>query len=312
MRLRHRHGFTLVELLVVIAIIGILIGLLLPAVQMAREAARRSQCSNNLKQLMIAFHLHNDTKGGFPPCRVTTANQQHGWMVELLPFIEGSTMASAYNFNLNFFDVGNQGVVDQQLPVATCPSTPTGVREIPLGQGKTMYGTNGYAGDYFVTHLLKDKTAQAAGLDCYNIPTNPCKPVLFVQNNEENTIHPIRLITDGMSNTVLILEQCDRSNYWIGNNMQQDNSLLTNVNWWGAWASYQHFTYQGYNADASDLGTACAINCSNSQGIYSFHIQGSNIAYCDGSVRFVNQTIPIAQLMGMMTRDGAEPVSVPN
>lgn len=308
---RRRTAFTLVELLVVIAIIGILIGLLLPAVQMAREAARRSQCSNNLKQLMLCFHMHNDTKGGFPPCRVTTTNQQHGWMVELLPYMEQSAAAAAYNFNLNFYAAGNQGVVDKRLPVATCPSTPSGDREIPLGLGATMYGTNGWAGDYFVNHLLNGTSAQSSGLACGTTAV-PCRPVLFVQNNEENTIHPIRLISDGMSNTILVVEQCDRSNYWINGYMQQDNSAMTNVNWWGAWASYQHFTYQGYTADGSALGAVCSMNCSNSQGVYAFHVQGSNVARCDGSVSFINQQIPVALLMGMLTRDGGEPDSVTN
>lgn len=303
------RGFTLVELLVVIAIIGTLIGLLLPAVQAAREAARRSQCLNNMKQILLAFHNHSNSKGGFPPCRITTTGQQHGWMVDLLPFLENGNAASIYNYQLNFFDAGNQAIVDTLLPVAICPTTPSPDREMDLGQTATkLYGTKGYGGDYFVTHLLNATSAQSAGLNC-GTTANPCRPVLFVQNNEENTIHPLNLITDGLSNTVLVVEQADRSNYWILTSLQASNAALTNVNWWGAWASYQHFTYQGYTADGKSVGTTCSMNCSNSQGIYSFHQQGSNVAFCDGSVRFVNQQIPVATLMSLMTRDGGEPLS---
>jgi len=91
---RKRHGFTLVELLVVIAIIGILIALLLPAVQAAREAARRSQCTNNLKQIALAVHNYHDTYKVFPIGNWTTAYGT--WLVSLLPFIEQQALADRY------------------------------------------------------------------------------------------------------------------------------------------------------------------------------------------------------------------------
>ena len=307
----RRRAFTLVELLVVIAIIGLLIAILLPAVQAAREAARRSQCLNNMKQIMLAFQNHHDSYGGFPPCRTTPTNQQHGWMVNLLPFYEGGNQYAAYNLNKNFFDAANQPVVDAPLSLSMCPSTPSSDREIPLGLGSTMYGTNGFAGDYFVCHLLSSGSANANGLTC----GSACRTVLWVQGSptEENQLHPLNKVTDGTSNTALVVEQADRSNYWILNVKQPTNTALTNVNWWGAWASYQHFTYQGYGADGSStVYTGCSINCSNSQGVYGFHPGGANVSFVDGSVRFVNQSIPVGMMMSYLTRDGGEVIASTN
>src|SRR3954454_4369541 len=96
--MRRRHGFTLIELLVVIAIIGVLVALLLPAVQMAREAARRTQCTNNLKQLGIAMHNHHDTEGTFPYGAWNTTPLAT-WTFRVLPYLEQTTVFNALNLN---------------------------------------------------------------------------------------------------------------------------------------------------------------------------------------------------------------------
>ena len=302
-----RRGFTLVELLVVIAIIGMLVALLLPAIQASRETARRSQCLSHMKQLMLAFLNHNDAKGGFPPCRITLSNKQHGWMVDLLPYLEERNITDIYRFNANFYDTTNQPAVYRPLLVALCPSTPNDDRDIPLGQGKTLYGTRGYASDFAVNHLLNTTTANSVGMKCApNCKSNDVRPVLFVQNNEENSIHPLRKVTDGTAHTVLIHEQAGRSDYYILGNKQLSNSGMTNVNWWGSWASYLHFTYQAYAANGTSLGTDCIINCNNGQGTYSFHPGGTNLAYCDGSVRFMTEDVDGLLFMNALTREGGE------
>lgn len=299
--MRVRSGFTLVELLVVIAIIGVLVALLLPAVQSAREAARRTKCQNNVKQLMLAMHMHNDAKGGFPPCRTTMTDMRHGWMVDLLPFMEQTSRYDNYRLDKNFYASENQPTVSLPLELAICPSAPGGVRKFEMGLSSTMYGTTGVAGDYFVNHLLNATSAAAAGLAC-----NPCRPVLFVQGGEENQLHPLSRVTDGTSNVVFITEQAGRMDHYIRGKKQPSNSGLTAVNWWGAWASYQHYQYQGYTADGAALGSACAVNCNNGQGPYSFHPGGITAGRVDGSVTLLHQQIPVSLMTELLTRDGGE------
>jgi prepilin-type N-terminal cleavage/methylation domain-containing protein len=127
----ERRGFTLIELLVVIAIIGVLVGLLLPAVQAAREVARGMQCRNNLKQLGLAAHNYHDTLGTFPPGAVgpltpafpQCASLKHPALgTFLLPYLEQPALASQYRWDLSWIDTPNQDVVQQQLKVWNCPS----------------------------------------------------------------------------------------------------------------------------------------------------------------------------------------------
>src|SRR5438876_5888266 len=102
--LRARRGFTLIELLVVIAIIAVLIGLLLPAVQKVREAASRSKCQNNLKQLGLGLHAHHDAAGGFPPARVNASTISCSWPPFVLPYIEQDAIYKLYHFEVRWDD----------------------------------------------------------------------------------------------------------------------------------------------------------------------------------------------------------------
>jgi prepilin-type N-terminal cleavage/methylation domain-containing protein/prepilin-type processing-associated H-X9-DG protein len=302
--MRRSAGFTLVELLVVIAIIGVLVAMLLPAVQAARESGRRASCQNNLKQLMLAMHTHHDALKGFPPCRIITSGMQHGWVVDLLPYLEQGNIANNFQRDKSFYAPENQPVVTLPLPVVQCPSDPSAGTTMPLGLSGTMYGTNGVPGGYYVNHLLNSTSAAAAGLNC-----NPCRPILSVLNGEEGQLHPMSKVTDGTSNTMFITEQSGRNDYYVRGRRQTSNAGLTSVNWWGAWPSFQHFQYQGYTADGLNLGSVCSINCNNGQGIYSFHPGGANVTYCDGSVRFISQTAPVALVTMQLTRDGGETVN---
>src|SRR5689334_15791940 len=122
---RSRRGFTLVELLVVIAIIGVLVALLLPAVQAAREAARRAQCSNNLKQLSLALHNYENTHNTLPPAGIDS--NQMSWVVLLLPYFEQQNLYSQFNFNKGAWNSFNrinlvQGV---RLKAIICPNLTT-------------------------------------------------------------------------------------------------------------------------------------------------------------------------------------------
>ena len=118
----RRNGFTLVELLVVITIIGILIALLLPAVQAARESARQLQCSNNLKQLALACHNFENANRGLP--LLYSSSLQLGWITQVLPYFEQGNLCEKYNFNQPWFDASNADAVRQRIPVFECPTSP--------------------------------------------------------------------------------------------------------------------------------------------------------------------------------------------
>src|SRR5262245_12198705 len=137
----RRWGFTLVELLVVIAIIAILIGLLVPAVQRVREAAARTQCLNNLKQLGLALHNFHDAHNGFPPAK-QTAPSTHGWIAFTLPYLEQKALFDLYRFDVNWDDPATNdasgGVNQTSLSVLLCPSAPGG-RPATRNRGLTDY-----------------------------------------------------------------------------------------------------------------------------------------------------------------------------
>jgi prepilin-type processing-associated H-X9-DG protein/prepilin-type N-terminal cleavage/methylation domain-containing protein len=122
MRNQSLTGFTLVELLVVITIIGILIALLLPAVQAAREAARRMQCSNNLKQVGLAVLNYEQVNGCLPPTPQGAGSMAHTVLVRILPFLEGENLITGYRYDVRIYDPPNDKIIRRQVPAYQCPS----------------------------------------------------------------------------------------------------------------------------------------------------------------------------------------------
>jgi prepilin-type N-terminal cleavage/methylation domain-containing protein/prepilin-type processing-associated H-X9-DG protein len=311
-----RRGFTLVELLVVIAIVGALIAFLLPAVQAAREAARRVACVANLKQLGLACLNYDVSQGSFPPGAVgplTPAFPQyaklkhHGLGTFLLPYLEQQPLYDRYDWNASWFDPPNQTAVNTQLNVWQCPSADANRVEdgsLPAVVPPPPDPFNGTAacGDYAGSGVVD------AGLVTARVIETP-RGSRDDRGNYEGVFpinHTRRLqqILDGQSNTILIGECAGRPQLWH-RRAEVPNLLLTG----GPWASRGLLWGRGATADGSEFYGTCAINCTNDREVYGFHPGGANILFADGHVRFVKETINIQVYVRLVTRDGGEIIS---
>jgi prepilin-type N-terminal cleavage/methylation domain-containing protein/prepilin-type processing-associated H-X9-DG protein len=315
-RTTPRRGFTLIELLVVIAIITILIGLLVPAVQRVREAASRTQCANNLKNLGLAAHNYHDAQKKFPPGAVGPLGpsfpqylqlKHHGLGTYLLPYLEQDALFRQYRWDASWFDAPNQPVVNAQLIIWQCPSAQA--NRIMNGSLPTIApppeGTfNGTAacGDYAGMGTV-DSGLVGSGL--IDPPAGPRD-----ERGHYEGVFPIngarRLadILDGASHTILIAECAGRPQLCRGR-QQVPNLWLTG----GPWASRNLLFGRGATPDGAAFFGPCAINCTNDREVFSFHLNGANVVFADGSVRFLRADIGIRVFARLVTRAGGELVS---
>jgi prepilin-type processing-associated H-X9-DG protein len=300
-------------MLVVIAIIALLIGLLLPAVQKVREAANRTRCTNNLKQLGLALHSYHDANWEFPPAFVnkgpygtTGFGFTHGWAAFVLPFIEQESLSKLYRWDFPLYVVENQPVVSRQLKIFQCPSAPEQDRYITFGPFQ-LFGTKGACGDYAAT-LGADAGLALRGWvdpvgDFRGALTHVPTPALTASLNPT----PTRFadIMDGTSNTILLAEDAGRPRRWLARQSGPDQVLDG-----GAWNHFKGgIILQGKSADGTaNLGT-CPINCTNNCEVYSFHTGGANVVFADGRVYFIRESIDIRVLARLITRAGGEVVS---
>lgn len=303
-----RPGFTLVELLVVIAIIGILVGLLLPAVQSAREAARRMQCMNNMRQFGLAMHNHESAYKVFPESRPRDlAGNRMSWCIVVLDFIEQGNLSNIYDKNVRWNTGVNVIAGQTNIPIFICPSTSAGSTRLPAnGTGSDIDGVVMGPSDYIVMHRLRNRFYTA------NRIVNPLGTAdhdgVLVANKKTK----IGEITDGTSNTILIMEDAGRPNW---NVLRRDQgSLLPRPEGFG-WtdpdggAGSMDGTDRITGAINGGSGTGtCIMNCNNDSEPYSFHPGGMNVAIADGSVRFLGETIDAATFAALVTPRGGEVV----
>lgn len=302
-----RAGFTLIELLVVIAIIAILIALLLPAVQKVREAAARTQCQNNLKQLALACLNYESANGGLPP--IGAATQDVGWVTEILPYIEQTNLYNQYNFYYPWFDARNAGVIIQRIFLLECPSNwvqprvfqasdPAFAGLDPKGNPDVNY--TAASTDYFAL--------MGANLSCYPLfyPGTPSTAdlsgALMLYGSRRMT-----WITDGTSNTAMLSEMSGRPWIYVGNGLQTTRGANELVYGFGAWAHNNAFNASCFSVNGLTAPGPCTVNCSNLRAVYSFHRPtGAYAAFADGSIHLLPQSISGAVFYALVTHASGE------
>jgi prepilin-type N-terminal cleavage/methylation domain-containing protein/prepilin-type processing-associated H-X9-DG protein len=314
----YRRAFTLVEVLVVIAIIGILVALLLPAVQMAREAARRASCFNNLKQFGLALHNFEGSHHFIPPAKVSGSTPEadqirahlgmawgteHAWPVFLLTFLEQENVRSLYSFQYNWNAPENKAARDNPLEVMLCPSSPYG----PMHPVYTSGGAQISGGriDYTVVSDIHGSLRVQGFIDNLT-PASSYRGAI-----RTNEIIGFRSIRDGLSNTLFVVEDAARPD-WYKANRTVYSSNPSDRRIGGIWSHPENnIRLDGYDPTGTTPFGTCGMNCTNSDEMYGFHPTGMNAAMCDGSARFISQSTDIRILARLISCAGGEVVEVP-
>jgi prepilin-type N-terminal cleavage/methylation domain-containing protein len=272
------NGLTLVELLVVVAIIGLLVALLLPAVQAAREGARRSCCLSNLRQLGVAMALHANAHGTFPiGCiggRQSADKRCIAWNVQLLPFLERRELWAAFQFAVPSYHPINKAVRDVRIDQFLCPSTDSTVLVSPSDAWRDAAFTD-YGGIYGVEGPGRDRPP-----DDFNSIQMLRRDALGVMLYDQ-AVAP-KEVTDGLSKTACIAEARTR----------RRAAMMEWVNGLNIFAHEQSTPINGSGLD-NEIGGP--------------HPGGALLAFCDGRAEFVAASIEPSALVAMLTTAGGEP-----
>lgn len=298
------RGFTLIELLVVIAIIAILIALLLPAVQQAREAARRTQCKNNMKQIGLAIHNYHDIYSQFP-------NANSGGMdysslsgsslfTSILPLIDQANAYQQYDFTKGNSDPVNQAVVGQHLPFYLCPSAPTR-RAVP-----SCDEDSGRApGNYAVSIGTQDFNQYWS---FYRLPRPELDgAIVYTDSSPGRT--KFRDFLDGTSNTIMIGETAYNLPDYTFRSGDCAGSSRYSFTYWsnpfpGSTACTTAYDFNPYDIEGDSL-----FDPNWTRSFRSEHVGGVQFTFSDGAVHFLSENIDAGLLDSLATRNGGEVVN---
>jgi prepilin-type N-terminal cleavage/methylation domain-containing protein/prepilin-type processing-associated H-X9-DG protein len=311
---RIQRGFTLIELLVVIAIIGVLVSLLLPAVQAARESSRRMDCANNLKQIGIGLQNHANSNKGYLPAPWRSdrkfppyANKlgfgirqwdEFSWRATLLPFVEEKNLFDQLDFSRSSMDPVNRQAASVQVGVYLCASAPESPRyATTVGMsGAEITDVEAGLGDYSCVRRVI-KNGDLAGAFHGSEAFTGFQPA----SHKGGRLIQVR---DGLSHTAFVVESAAREHlYQSGHKTGPQTSALN------LWSAEAVGVVGDGTIDAGSAGSAdSGVNGQNWAGIYSFHPGGANVVLGDGSVHFVAEETSPDALSALLTRDG-DPVS---
>ncbi len=322
-----RSAFSVMELLVVVSVIGMLVGLLLPAIQAARESGRKTQCANNLRQLGLAIQSFHTKSGYLPssvrPAAITTL-PRISWETYVLPHLEQSTIYKRLDLGENWSSttlgtgqvVPNATLVATRMAVFACPSS-TDPSRLDGDPQQTPWVPLAATTDYSTITRVEQRTADAGLVDCAGDGIMPPN----VQSSFDN-------VKDGLSNTILLAESAGRPQVYR-KRLPFDAPPGHRVNGGGWCRPGSDYGLDGASADGTQFPGSCAINCTNGEDIggqtfpypapygyegtgetFAFHPQGANILFADGSVHFAYEKIDIRLFARMVTRDKGDITSL--
>ncbi len=318
---RSKLGFTLVELLVVIAIIGILMGLLLPAVQMAREAARRSQCQDNLRQHGLAILNFESAKGYLPssvrPSGLTPLPRVAG-QIFMLNYLELGNIYDRYDKTQSWGAPVNIPVVNLKIATFQCPSTPDPDRLDGVPETTPWAGGIGSTSDYAQT-IYVDPRLLTAGL------VDEVGDGLLKRNSKPRLAEAI----DGLSNTIAFAESAGRPYLYRQGRLIGSNLVANRVNGGGWCRPASEISIDGSDSTGTTFPGPFAINATNGEDVggstpfphpyygtfgtgevYAFHPGGANAVLGDGSTQFLSDEVNIRVFARLVTRAGGEVASL--
>ncbi|HEY1379985.1 MAG TPA: DUF1559 domain-containing protein [Gemmataceae bacterium] len=324
-----RHGFTLIELLVVIAIVALLIGLVLPAVEKVREAAARTKCSNNLKQIGLAMHDYHGALGQFPPGYVATnpgpgLSDDHGpgwgWGTLLLPYLEQDALYRRINLTTDIADPANKAARTASVSIFLCPSDP----------GDAVFTVDRRGDGEPYANPLTDsagnpvRVAHANYVGMFGNPEVTPDPGFLSPDADRglarrgmlyrNSVVRFADVSDGTSNTLFVGERSTNLGYatWVGavTGGQVPAKVPDSFGFGPEGAPLLVLGHTGDDADVPPHTPNSAV--AHVDDFWSFHTQGAKFLMVDGSVRTINDSINPIVWWALGTRAGGEPVSLPD